>query len=138
MESAAIKYCSNAKSGDLDNVEKFNKECGVGKDFFKSKMLIMLSILGVHVTLEQIQDAVKALIDGKKADLDEKRYQMTGILTGMLKNQLKWANFLEVKEELDAQLLACLGPRDERDDLKNLASLLLLKLAFLTCHIDLW
>ena len=88
--------------------------------------------LGIVVTLEEIQTTVKALLDSKKTDLDEKRYQMLGILTGQLKNQLKWANFLDVKEALDAQLLVHLGPKDERDDLKNLASVLF-SIPFLLC-----
>ncbi len=58
------------------------------------------------------------MLHEKKQDLDAKRYQMLGLLLGQLKTILKWANALTVKEELDAQMLAYLGPKDERDNLK--------------------
>lgn len=45
---------------------------------------------------------------------------MAGMLLGVLKGELKWANALVVKETLDTQLLAYLGPKDERDDPKAL------------------
>ncbi|KAJ3270868.1 hypothetical protein HDV01_007339 [Terramyces sp. JEL0728] len=77
-------------------------------------------VSGVVVTKEEIAKAVKGLFAKKKADLDAKRYQMLGVLLGALRNELKWANPMFVKEELDAQLLSYLGPKDERDDLKAL------------------
>ncbi|KAI8897078.1 tRNA synthetases class I, catalytic domain-containing protein [Globomyces pollinis-pini] len=99
--SAAIKYCE--KNATVDS-EKFEKECGVG----------------VVITHEQITTVVGNLIASRKADLDKKRYQMLGVLLGALRNELRWANSLAVKEELEAQMLAYLGPKDERDDLKAL------------------
>lgn len=102
--AAAIRYCSNCTPGQLMDADKFNKECGVG----------------VVITLEHIEKTVKDLLHLKKNDLDAKRYQMNGIITGILKNELKWANFLLVKETLDSQMLAYLGPKDARDDRKSL------------------
>ncbi len=72
---------------------------------------------------EEIEQTVEALIKSKKNDLDTKRYQMVGILTGFLKNNLRWANFLQVKEVLDIKLFQYLGPKDDRDDIKLLVSL---------------
>jgi glutaminyl-tRNA synthetase len=54
----------------------------------------------------------------KKDDLDKKRYQIVGMLLGQVKAALKWANPLQVKDELDRQMLEYLGPKDERDDPK--------------------
>ncbi|KAJ3259100.1 hypothetical protein HK103_002987 [Boothiomyces macroporosus] len=99
--SAAIKFCDKAQKF---TDKEFNEACGVG----------------VVVTREEINKAVKELFVKKKADLDAKRYQMLGVLLGALRNELRWANPMFVKEELDAQLLAYLGPKDERDDLKAL------------------
>jgi hypothetical protein len=75
------------------------------------------------VSEEEIEQTVEALIKSKKNDLDTKRYQMVGILTGFLKNNLRWANFLQVKEVLDIKLFQYLGPKDDRDDIKLLVSL---------------
>lgn len=54
----------------------------------------------------------------KKEQIEEKRYSLLGPLLGSIKASLKWANAQAVKEELDVQLLALLGPKDERDDPK--------------------
>lgn len=61
---------------------------------------------------------MKSFVERKKKDLDMKRYQITGMLLGALRKEQPWANSLALKEELDAQILAYLGPKDERDDLK--------------------
>ncbi|TPX54510.1 hypothetical protein PhCBS80983_g05888 [Powellomyces hirtus] len=98
--TAAIKHAE--KAGDTINNVAFDVDCGVG----------------VVVTLEDIRDTVAALIASKKKDLDEKRYQVTGQLLGALRASLRWANALAVKEELDRQILAVLGPKDERDNPK--------------------
>jgi glutaminyl-tRNA synthetase len=96
---AAIKFVENVQTIDID---AFNEACGVG----------------IVISLEEIREAVKNLIIEKKSDLDTKRYQLLGLFLGQLKNNLKWANAMAVKEELDAQMLAYLGPKDERDNLK--------------------
>ncbi len=72
---------------------------------------------------EEIEQTIEALLESKKHDLDTKRYQMVGLLTGFLKNNLRWANFLHVKEILDRKLFQYLGPKDDRDDIKLLVSL---------------
>jgi len=43
--------------------------------------------------------------------------QLFGLIKGT--EQLKWASSLSIKQEFDKQLLALLGPKDERDDPKN-------------------
>ncbi|KAJ3172398.1 hypothetical protein HDU87_007903 [Geranomyces variabilis] len=100
--TAGIKHVEKIDpAGEISDVA-FDLDCGVG----------------VVVTLEDVSKAVAALLAEKKKDLDEKRYQLTGQLLGALRTSLRWANSLHVKEELDKQILAILGPKDERDDLK--------------------
>jgi hypothetical protein len=77
-------------------------------------------ISGVVVSPEEIKESVKILIEKKKKDLDSKRYQISGMLLGALRKEQPWANSLALKEELDAQICAYLGPKDERDDVKAL------------------
>ncbi|TPX64295.1 hypothetical protein SpCBS45565_g05991 [Spizellomyces sp. 'palustris'] len=98
--SAAIKYAE--KAGQSLNDSKFDQECGVG----------------VVVTPKEIIATVSNVIESRKEDLNEKRYQMLGQLLGELRTRLRWANSLAVKEELDKQMLEVLGPKDERDNPK--------------------
>jgi len=97
---AAIKYVA-----DVDEIDeaKFNEECGVG----------------VVVTPEEIQAAVKNLLDSRKDELIEKRYTLVGPLLANLRQQLKWANALMLKEELEKGVVAIIGPKDDRDDPKK-------------------
>ncbi|KAK5670725.1 Glutaminyl-tRNA synthetase [Batrachochytrium dendrobatidis] len=99
--SAAIKFSEKA-TGPIDDIA-FNEACGVG----------------VVVTSDEITASVAALVAEKKVELEEKRYQMLGSLLGLMRTRLRWANSLAVKEELDRQILALLGPKDERDNLKT-------------------
>lgn len=102
--SAAIKFAE--KAGPTIDDKKFDQECGVG----------------VVVTPEEVRDAVSALIASKRKELEEKRYQMLGQLLGALRTSLRWASSLAVKEELDKQILAAIGPKDERDNPKTKVS----------------
>ncbi|KAJ3297719.1 hypothetical protein HK104_000197 [Borealophlyctis nickersoniae] len=102
--AAAIKFAEKA-GAEIDD-SKFNEACGVG----------------VVVTREEIIEAVSVMLATRKDELAEKRYQLVGSLLGSLRAELKWANSLAVKEELDKQLVATLGPKDERDNPKAKAS----------------
>lgn len=97
---AAIKYVEEVET--IDD-KKFDEECGVG----------------VVVSIEEITEAVKNLIEEKKNELVEKRYAFVGPLLMNLRQQLKWANALMLKEELEKQVLALIGPKDDRDDPKK-------------------
>ncbi|KAJ3013485.1 hypothetical protein HKX48_005731 [Thoreauomyces humboldtii] len=100
--TAAVKHVEKkAPDAPIDD-KAFDADCGVG----------------VTVTPEDISKAVTALLESRKKDLDEKRYQVLGPLLGALRSSLKWANALAVKEEVDKQILAYLGPKDDRDDPK--------------------
>ncbi|KAJ3046911.1 hypothetical protein HK097_000403 [Rhizophlyctis rosea] len=98
--AAAIKFAENAEQ---INDAAFDESCGVG----------------IVVTQEEVVRAVSELLGAKKDELLEKRYQLLGSLLTTLRAELKWANSLTVKEELDKQLLATLGPKDERDSAKG-------------------
>ncbi|KAL2913211.1 Glutaminyl-tRNA synthetase [Polyrhizophydium stewartii] len=102
--SAGIKFAE--KAGDSIDEAAFNEACGVG----------------VVVTPEEIAAAVAEVIAAARPELDEKRYQGVSPLLGQLRTRLRWANSLAVKEELDKQVLALLGPKDERDDPKAKAN----------------
>ncbi len=69
--------------------------------------------------------AVASLLQDKGEELKEKRYQMLGPLLAETRKRLRWANPVAVKEAVDSQMLALLGPKDERDDLKKLVCLVI-------------
>eukprot|EP01137_Pigoraptor_chileana_P015069 Opistho-2@70532 len=79
---------------------EFDKHCGVG----------------VEITADDIKRAVAALIKSREAELKEKRYQFVGTLLSALKVELRWADGKAVKDELDSQVAAILGPRTAEDD----------------------
>jgi hypothetical protein len=76
-------------------------------------------LVGVVITKEDIQKIVSETIASRKDELLEKRYQLVGPLLGSMREKLRWANSLWVKEELDRQILELLGPKDDRDDPKK-------------------
>ena len=84
---------------------------------------MLFLLLGVVVSQEEIQAAIKALLDSRKDELIEKRYTLVGQLLGALRGQLKWANAQMLKEELDKSVLALIGPKDDRDDPKKVNKL---------------
>ncbi|KAJ2786950.1 Glutaminyl-tRNA synthetase [Coemansia interrupta] len=98
--SAATKYC--AKNDPAADEKAFDAACGVG----------------VVVGDEEIAASVREVIEGAKDLLVKDRYRALGRVLGMVKKApaLRWAESGKVKSEFDAQTLALLGPKDERDD----------------------
>lgn len=75
--------------------------------------------LGVVVTAEEVAAAVAAEISVKKDEILEKRYKFNaGFLMMALKKTLPWADGKLVKDTIDDQLSALLGPRTEADNAK--------------------
>lgn len=72
------------------------------------------------VTAEEVAASVAALLASKAAELEKDRYRLQATLIKEGQKNLKWANPLEVKKEVEAQILKLLGPKDERDDPKLL------------------
>ncbi|GBC04481.1 hypothetical protein RclHR1_00570037 [Rhizophagus clarus] len=97
--AAAIKYAENAGDKIVDT--DFDNACGVG----------------VIVTQEQISNAISSFLESKKESLIEERYKLLGPLLAQARQipELKWANGVAVKEELEKQVVALIGPKDERD-----------------------
>jgi glutaminyl-tRNA synthetase len=105
--SAALDYFKHSNLTNVDeflkNTDQFNAACGVG----------------VVVTPEDITVRVKNVIDNAHDELVVKRYSMLGPLLLACRNNLRWANGLLVKVELEKQMLELLGPKDERDNPKK-------------------
>ncbi|KAJ2557319.1 Glutaminyl-tRNA synthetase, partial [Coemansia sp. RSA 1933] len=99
--SAATRFC--AKNDPTVNEQAFDDACGVG----------------VVVSEQDIADNVHGVIEGAKDMLLKERYRGQGKLLGVVKKlpHLRWADSGKVKSAFDAQILALLGPKDERDDL---------------------
>ncbi|KAJ2617582.1 Glutaminyl-tRNA synthetase [Coemansia sp. RSA 1365] len=97
--TAATKFCSK-KDPEADE-QAFDEACGVG----------------VVISDETISATVKAVLEGIKETLLEQRYRGQGKALGAVMRcpDLRWADSAKVKSEFDVQLLALLGPKDERD-----------------------
>ncbi|KAJ3331045.1 hypothetical protein HDU76_004212 [Blyttiomyces sp. JEL0837] len=93
--AAALKFVESVKDGSIDEAA-FDKACGVG----------------VVVTPQEIEEAVRRLMDSKKAELEAKKWALLGALLGTLRTELRWANALAVKTEVEKQLLAAVGPKE--------------------------
>ncbi|KAJ1880358.1 Glutaminyl-tRNA synthetase, partial [Kickxella alabastrina] len=98
--TAATKFC--IKNDPAANEQAFDEACGVG----------------VVVSDDEISASVKDVIDSVKDSLVKERYRGQGKVLGLIKKApaLRWADSGKVKSEFDAQILALLGPKDERDD----------------------
>ncbi|KAJ2455351.1 Glutaminyl-tRNA synthetase [Coemansia sp. RSA 2336] len=101
--SAAVKFCT--KGDPAANEAAFNEACGVG----------------VVVSDAEIAEHVSKALDGIKDKLVAERYRAQGRALGTVKSvpELRWADAGKVKAEFDAQILALLGPKDERDSPAN-------------------
>ncbi|ODQ82516.1 hypothetical protein BABINDRAFT_159089, partial [Babjeviella inositovora NRRL Y-12698] len=99
---AAYKY---VKAAPEPSVSEMEAESGVG----------------IEVTPEQVKTEIAAYIAANKADITEKRYKCVPALLGNVKSipALKWASPSLFKTIIDEQVLALLGPKDERDLVKE-------------------
>ncbi|KAJ2853528.1 Glutaminyl-tRNA synthetase, partial [Coemansia erecta] len=98
--SAATKFC--VKSDPTANEQAFDEACGVG----------------VVVSEQEIADKIHGVIESSKDVLLKERYRGQGKVLGTVKKlpELRWADSAKVKSAFDAQIIALLGPKDERDD----------------------
>lgn len=96
---AAIEFFLSNAHKELDIISLEN-ECGIGQ----------------KITPEDIELAVEKAISKYKADIEDKRYRFnSGILLQEVRNSLRWADFKDVKNEVDVQLLDLLGPKTDSD-----------------------
>lgn len=79
--------------------------------------LLEIKQIGVTVTPEQITAAVAGYINANKENIESNRYKTLGpTLANMRKIEaLRWADGGKVKNEVEAQYIALLGAKDERD-----------------------
>ncbi|KAJ2780223.1 Glutaminyl-tRNA synthetase [Coemansia javaensis] len=97
---AAVDFC-RAQDPAADE-GAFDAACGVG----------------VTVSDEEVAASVQAVLAGLQDTLLAERYRALGKALGAVKKHpaLRWADSGRVKSAFDAQILALLGPKDERDD----------------------
>ena len=99
----------------MDAAYKFLK--AVGAEPLDTAALDEASGVGVVVTKEQIQAAVSKQIAANKEEIEAKRYRFVfGKLQVAVSKEHPWALGREVKEELDAQVKALLGPKTAADE----------------------
>lgn len=73
--------------------------------------------VGVVVTPEEITAAVRAVMETNKAEITEKRYRYpAGLLIKGVTSKLKWADAKQVKDTVDAEVAALLGPKTPEDE----------------------
>lgn len=74
-------------------------------------------VQGIEFSPESLKAAVASYIEKNKATIEEQRYKSLSPSLADMKatTNLKWAPAGDLKKELDGQLLALLGPKDERD-----------------------
>ena len=102
-------------SAQLEGGMKFLKQVG-GEDLGDVSALEEASGVGMEVSWEEIQEKVKEVIQENEAKLKEMRYHMnTNPMFGKVLKALKWADVALVRQELDAQVVALLGPKTEED-----------------------
>ena len=102
QSDAAVKFLVALKDGSVDKAV-FEKECGAG----------------IVVGDDVIKTEVAAAIAKQSVDIEKQRYKFnTGRMLGDLRKTeaLKWADGEKMKEHVDAQVAALLGPRTAEDD----------------------
>ena len=118
---AAIKFVKTV-AGEVDEAA-FDKECGVGMcvpdviGWLCGSIFLTGWVPGIEFTPESLKATVASYIETNKAGIEEQRYKSLSPALANMKatTNLKWAPAGDLKKELDAQLLALLGPKDERD-----------------------
>lgn len=79
--------------------------------------LTFFVFLGVVVTLDQIKETVQKYIENNKDNIVANRYKTLGPTLANTRKlpELRWADGGAVKDQVESQYLALLGPKDERD-----------------------
>ena len=113
------------------NDSEFNEACGVGKIPSQPYFLVeshrifiemqinhdLVLIVGAVVTSDTINAIIAKVIASNKNRLDKERYSAATalLIDAKASPELRWAEPKALKEAFDAQLLAYLGSKDERD-----------------------
>ncbi|KAL3695146.1 hypothetical protein R1sor_008797 [Riccia sorocarpa] len=113
-----LQYVTAGKVKSIPQVEAaFSFLSKVGPEPFSSADFERACGVGVEVSLDEIRDAVKAVIEKNKDTLLEQRYRTNvGILLGHVRAVQPWADGKVVKEEMDAQIKDLLGEKTAEDE----------------------
>jgi glutaminyl-tRNA synthetase len=105
-------------SAQVDEAFKYVKTNG---DDSKTDEMNEVSGVGIAVTEEQVKEEVLRYIEQNNDEIISKRYQAFSKVMAEVRTipALKWANATFFKPIIDAELLALLGPKDERDVVKK-------------------
>ncbi|KAJ3692027.1 hypothetical protein LUZ60_012377 [Juncus effusus] len=99
---AAFSFLTNVGPEPFQ-LDKFEQACGVG----------------VEVSKEEIQSAVKTVLAENMNAIVEQRYHINvGNLYGQVRKLQPWADAKIVKEEIDSKLFSILGEKTEADEKK--------------------
>lgn len=84
---------------------------------FKEEEFDAATGVGVVVSPEEIKAAVNEYIESNKENIVSNRYKTLGPTLANTRRMpsLRWADGGKIKDEVEAQFLALLGPKDERD-----------------------
>lgn len=101
--SEALKYVESHPNNF--NNEEFEKVSGVG----------------IQVTEDEVKKIITDYLNTIKDEIENNRYKMVPALLANVRQlpQLKWASPALFKPIIDAQILAMIGPKDERDVVKK-------------------
>ncbi|OBZ89246.1 putative glutamine--tRNA ligase [Choanephora cucurbitarum] len=109
-----VKKIMNGDLKTTDQISAANKFCDAG---FKEEEFDAATGVGIVITPEQISAAVAEYINNNKDNIVANRYKTLGPTLANTKKMesLRWADGGKLKNEVEAQYLALLGPKDERD-----------------------
>ncbi|KAL7327307.1 Glutaminyl-tRNA synthetase, variant 2 [Mucor circinelloides] len=104
-------------SGDLKTTDQISAAIKFSESGFKEEDFDAATGVGVVVTPEQITQAIAEYINANKDTIVANRYKTLGPTLANTRKieSLRWADGGKVKNEVEAQYLALLGPKDERD-----------------------
>ncbi|KAG1049369.1 hypothetical protein G6F43_008301 [Rhizopus delemar] len=103
--------------GDLKTTDQVQAAIKFSEEGFKEEEFDAATGVGVVVSPEEIKAAVSEYIESNKENIVNNRYKTLGPTLANTRRMpsLRWADGGKIKDEVEAQFLALLGPKDERD-----------------------
>ncbi|KAG0768027.1 hypothetical protein G6F57_002775 [Rhizopus arrhizus] len=103
--------------GDLKTTDQVQAAIKFSEEGFKEEEFDAATGVGVVVSPEEIKAAVNEYIESNKENIVSNRYKTLGPTLANTRRMpsLRWADGGKIKDEVEAQFLALLGPKDERD-----------------------
>ncbi|KAI8993384.1 tRNA synthetases class I, catalytic domain-containing protein [Pilobolus umbonatus] len=104
-------------SGDLKTTDQVSAAIKFSEEGFNEKDFDKATGVGITVTPEQVKKAIAEYIATNKENIVTNRYKTLGptLANARKIESLRWADGGMVKNEIEAQYLALLGEKDERD-----------------------